>query len=129
MISEVVPRGKEFLFFSVFSVIGKTSSFIGPFVSSAIIERATSSGWAQPTNAPFIFLLALGAISFGIIWLVDVPQSRRECRRYLEEEARRVYGIVGGEETGAGGAGHHHVVAVAPGEVVDVDDKVGSKEL
>jgi len=30
MISEVTPRGKEFLFFSLFSIIGKTSSFIGP---------------------------------------------------------------------------------------------------
>lgn len=56
MISEVTPRGKEFLFFSLFSVIGtsvgypagsnplmtcpgKTSSFIGPLVSSAIIDR------------------------------------------------------------------------------------------
>lgn len=125
MISEVVPRGKEFLFFSVFSVIGKTSSFIGPFVSSAIIERATSAGWAQPTNAPFIFLLALGAISFGIIWLVDVPQSRRECRRYLEEEAKRVYGILGDEHATGGTHGGGGVVPIAPGEVVDVDDKGG----
>ncbi|KAK4997369.1 hypothetical protein LTR28_013997, partial [Elasticomyces elasticus] len=30
MISEVTPRGKEFLFFSLFSIIGKTSAFIGP---------------------------------------------------------------------------------------------------
>lgn len=38
MISEVTPRGREFLFFSLFSVIGKTSSFIGPLVSSTIID-------------------------------------------------------------------------------------------
>lgn len=52
MISEVTPRGKEFLFFSLFSIIGKTSSFIGPLVSSAIID-------ASPTNnnsSPFYFL-------------------------------------------------------------------------
>jgi MFS-type transporter involved in bile tolerance (Atg22 family) len=29
MISEVTPRGKEFLFFSLFSMVGKTSAFIG----------------------------------------------------------------------------------------------------
>src|SRR4051812_32833579 len=40
MISEVTPRGREFLFFSLFSIIGKTSSFIGPLVSSAIIDAS-----------------------------------------------------------------------------------------
>lgn len=29
MISEVTPRGKEYLFFSLFSMVGKTSAFIG----------------------------------------------------------------------------------------------------
>jgi MFS-type transporter involved in bile tolerance (Atg22 family) len=38
MISEVTPRGKEFLFFSLFSIMGKTSAFVGPIVSSAIID-------------------------------------------------------------------------------------------
>jgi MFS-type transporter involved in bile tolerance (Atg22 family) len=28
MISEVTPRGKEFLFFSLFSVMGKASAFV-----------------------------------------------------------------------------------------------------
>ncbi|KAH6673698.1 putative autophagy protein [Halenospora varia] len=51
MISEVTPRGREFLFFSLFSIIGKTSSFIGPLVSSAIID-ATPSG---NNSTPFYF--------------------------------------------------------------------------
>ncbi|KAI0875795.1 putative autophagy protein [Hypoxylon argillaceum] len=42
MISEVTPRGHEFLFFSLFSIVGKTSSFIGPLVSSAIIDATPS---------------------------------------------------------------------------------------
>ena len=29
MISEVTPRGREFLFFSLFSIVGKTSAFLG----------------------------------------------------------------------------------------------------
>ncbi|KAL8796753.1 MAG: hypothetical protein Q9182_007296, partial [Xanthomendoza sp. 2 TL-2023] len=40
MISEVTPRGKEFLFFALFSIVGKTSSFIGPLVSSAMIDAS-----------------------------------------------------------------------------------------
>ncbi|KAK5239154.1 hypothetical protein LTR16_012214, partial [Cryomyces antarcticus] len=55
MISEVTPRGKEFLFFSLFSIIGKTSSFIGPLVSSAIIDASPSLN----NSTPFYFLFAL----------------------------------------------------------------------
>ncbi|GFZ52277.1 hypothetical protein JCM24511_10050 [Saitozyma sp. JCM 24511] len=85
MISEVVPRGKEFLFFALFSIIGKTSSFVGPFVSSAIIDDSGNN------NMPFTFLLGLGVFSVGILVFVDVDKSKRECRKYLEEEAVRVY--------------------------------------
>lgn len=86
MISEVVPRGKEFLFFALFSIIGKTSSFIGPFISSAIIDDSGNN------NMPFAFLLGLGVVATGILWLVDVDKSRVECRRYLEGESERLYG-------------------------------------
>ncbi|WWC93161.1 uncharacterized protein L201_008129 [Kwoniella dendrophila CBS 6074] len=91
MISEVVPRGKEFLFFALFSIIGKTSSFIGPFVSSAIIDDSGN------TNMPFTFLLALGVVSVGILACVNVDKSRKECRKYLEDEAIRVYGMSSAE--------------------------------
>jgi len=82
MISEVIPVGKEFLFFALFSVVGKTSSFIGPFVSSAIIDVSGNN------NMPFAFLLGLGVFSFIMLLFVDVPKSREECRIYLEAEAK-----------------------------------------
>jgi MFS-type transporter involved in bile tolerance (Atg22 family) len=44
----------RFLFFALFSVIGKTSAFIGPFVSSAIIDDANGNA-----NMPFAFLFGL----------------------------------------------------------------------
>lgn len=88
MISEVTPRGHEFLFFSLFSIIGKTSSFIGPIVSSAIID-ATPSGKA---SAPLYFLFGLRVVSFGVlVFGVDLRESRREQERFLE--GRR--GVVG----------------------------------
>jgi MFS-type transporter involved in bile tolerance (Atg22 family) len=80
MISEVVPNSKEFLFFALFSIIGKTSSFIGPFVSSAIIDRSGNN------NMPFAFLLALGIASTLLLILVDVKKSRRECADYIYKE-------------------------------------------
>lgn len=81
MISEVTPRGKEFLFFSLFSIIGKTSSFIGPFISSAIIDDTGNN------SSPFYFLFALSLASFlFLLVFVDVKQSRVEQADFLERE-------------------------------------------
>jgi len=52
MISEVVPAPKVMMFFALFNTVGKTSGFIGPFISSAIIKRANGN-----TNAAYWFLL------------------------------------------------------------------------
>lgn len=81
MISEVTPRGKEFLFFSLFSIIGKTSSFIGPFISSAIIDDTGNN------SSPFYFLFALSLASFiFLLFFVDVKKSRIEQEEFLERE-------------------------------------------
>ncbi len=85
MISEVTPRGKEFLFFSLFSIIGKTSSFIGPLVSQAIIQDALPAKNAP--SQPFYFLFALSLVSFlFLIFFVDIKKSRIEQADFLERE-------------------------------------------
>ncbi|KAI0368007.1 hypothetical protein BV20DRAFT_949065 [Pilatotrama ljubarskyi] len=84
MISEVSPLPQMFLFFALFSVIGKTSAFIGPLVSSAII---TASG--NNDNYPFVFLFTLGALSTVFLYLVDVEKSRKECEEFVQAEAKR----------------------------------------
>lgn len=83
MISEVTPRGKEFLFFSLFSIMGKTSAFIGPIVSSAIIDASPSHN----NNLPFYFLLGLTLFSFGLLaFFVDLKKSRKEQAAFLARE-------------------------------------------
>ena len=83
MISEVTPRGREFLFFSLFSIIGKTSAFIGPIVSSAIID-ATPSG---NQSTPFYFLFSLSLCSFlFLVFFVDIKKSRIEQAEFIERE-------------------------------------------
>jgi MFS-type transporter involved in bile tolerance (Atg22 family) len=90
MISSVTPRGHEFLFFSVFNIIGKASSFIGPLISSAIID---ASPGGTNNSAPFYFLFALSLISTAGIWaFLDLDKSAREQEAYLAEEKARVYG-------------------------------------
>ncbi|KAE8387570.1 putative autophagy protein [Aspergillus alliaceus] len=85
MISEVAPRGHDFLFFSLFSIVGKTSSFIGPLVSSAIIDASPSGN----ASTPFYFLSGLSAASFAVlaIWL-DLKKSRREQELFLQDKDR-----------------------------------------
>lgn len=86
MISEVTPRGHEFLFFSLFSIIGKTSSFIGPLVSSAIIDASPTGN----NSAPFYFLFTLSVVSFGIILFgVDLGKSQQEQEKFLQGKKRQ----------------------------------------
>ncbi|KAJ5881637.1 uncharacterized protein N7529_000309 [Penicillium soppii] len=87
MISEVTPRGHEFLFFSLFSIIGKTSSFIGPIVSSAIIDASPTGN----VSTPFYFLFGLSVASFLILFLgVDLKKSQEEQERFLLDKLRRL---------------------------------------
>ena len=95
MISEVTPRGKEFLFFSLFSIIGKTSSFIGPIVSSAIIDASPNGN----NSTPFYFLFGLSSLSAGLLVLfLDLGRSRVEQEAFLmsEELVREKLAAVGG---------------------------------
>ena len=94
MISEVTPRGYEFLFFSLFSIIGKTSSFIGPLVSSAIIDASPTGN----ASTPFYFLFALSLVSLvGLVLFVDLRKSRVEQEAFLEEERRVRKARAGGD--------------------------------
>lgn len=83
MISEVTPRGKEFLFFALFSIMGKTSAFIGPIVSSAIITASPNGN----NSLPFYFLFGLSLLSFCLLcFFVDLKKSRVEQERFLAKE-------------------------------------------
>ena len=88
--------------------MGKTSAFIGPLVSSAII---TASG--NNDNYPFVFLFTLyvpprtpfhlsqliiltpggrlpsGSLSTVFLYFVDVDKSRKECEEFIAAEAKR----------------------------------------
>src|SRR5271155_3599223 len=85
MISEVTPRGKEFLFFSLFSIMGKTSAFIGPIVSSAIIDASPKHN----NSLPFYFLFGLSVGSMLLLaTCVDLKKSRKEQDIFMQDERR-----------------------------------------
>jgi hypothetical protein len=61
--------------------VGKTSAFIGPLVSSAIITASDGNA-----NMPFAFLFSLGVVSTIFLWCVDVEKSRVECAEFVRAE-------------------------------------------
>lgn len=84
MVSEVCPRGKEFLFFALFGIVGNTSSFVGPFVSAASINASGND------HMPFAFLFVSSVVSFAIIAYVNPRKSRIECSEYLIREQKKL---------------------------------------
>ena len=70
MISEVVPAPKTYMFFALFNTVGKTSGFIGPFVSSALINRANNT-WAA-----YSFTMALGLCGIIVLTFVNTDQAK-----------------------------------------------------
>ena len=93
MISEVVPAPKAYMFFALFNVVGKTSGFIGPFVSSAIIARAKDN-----PSAAYWFLFAMGSVGAITLYFVDTDKAKRDNAKYLEREAREYYGTAQREQ-------------------------------
>lgn len=86
MISEVVPAPKAYMFFALFNTVGKTSGFIGPFISSAIIDRAHGN-----TNTAYWFLLAMGTLGVIVLYFVDTDKAKIDVAKYLENEAAEFY--------------------------------------
>lgn len=72
---------------------------------------------------PFTFLLGLGVISVGILSCVDVEKSRKECRKYLEDEAARVYGMDSAEVIVTGSQSMEMDKAGGPGGNIGESEK------
>lgn len=80
--AELVPRGREYMFFSLLGIVSKGSAWIGPFVSSAIVDE-NGNQWT-----PFAFAAALTLVpTIGIFFISEI-KSRKECAEYLAREAK-----------------------------------------
>lgn len=78
MQAEVSPKGTEFLFFSLFSMVSKGSSFIAPFITQAIADDTGNA------STPFYFLLALSLASCILLWPLDIKKSKIEQAAFIE---------------------------------------------
>ncbi|KAI9486255.1 MAG: autophagy-related protein 22-like protein [Benjaminiella poitrasii] len=80
MLAELVPKGKENLFFGLFGIVNKASSWIGPVVIGAITQSTSNiwKGWP--------FVLALFVVATIIICLIDVDKAKLELVEYEKKE-------------------------------------------
>ncbi|KAH6681508.1 autophagy-related protein 22-like protein [Halenospora varia] len=79
--AELVPRGREYMFFSLLGIVSKGSAWIGPIVSSAIVDHNGNQWTAFPFVAALIFVPWVG------IFFISESKSRKECAAYLAREA------------------------------------------
>lgn len=80
MLAELVPKGKENLFFGLFGVVNKASSWIGPVVIGAITQSTSNiwKGWP--------FVLGLFILATSIICFIDVDKAKLELSEYEKTE-------------------------------------------
>ncbi|KAI9249135.1 autophagy-related protein 22-like protein [Phascolomyces articulosus] len=76
MLAELTPKGKENLFFGLFGIVNKASSWIGPVVVGAI-SQSTSNVWM---GWPFVLGLFLAATV--IVLFIDVDAAKQELAEY-----------------------------------------------
>ncbi|KAF2479339.1 autophagy-related protein 22-like protein [Neohortaea acidophila] len=86
LMAEVSPAPKMYIFFALFNTVGKTSSFVGPFISGAIIDDAKGNN-----NAGFWFPLFLSLLGLGLLLFVNVDKAKQDCAKFLERERDDLY--------------------------------------
>jgi MFS-type transporter involved in bile tolerance (Atg22 family) len=84
MMAELVPHGREYLFFSLLGIVSKGSAWIGPIICSAIVDRSGNQ-WTA-----FAFVAALIFVPFVGIFFISEEKSRVECQEYLAREATKL---------------------------------------
>lgn len=80
MLADIIPKGREVTFFSLWALFGKSTAWIGPIISGVIIDR-TGSTWKG-----FPFSLGLTVVGIALIALVDVPKARAQCAAWQEND-------------------------------------------
>ncbi|KAJ2961191.1 hypothetical protein NQZ79_g3494 [Umbelopsis isabellina] len=83
VMSELIPPGKENMFFALFGICNKVSSFIGPTIIGAVIN-ATNNQWSGFPICVFLQILPI-----CIIWRVNMKKAAQDIKMYEEEERQK----------------------------------------
>jgi UMF1 family MFS transporter len=74
LFSLLIPRGKESVFFSLFSITDKGSSIVGPIITGLIVDKTHNIRYT------FYFLFALLVLAIPVYLLLDVERGEREAK-------------------------------------------------
>lgn len=90
-----------YIFFALYNTLGKTAAFVGPFITSAIIDDAHGN-----TNEGFWFTFITGLVALVLIAMVDMDKAKQDNAKYLEKEREELYASYGANDVtiNAGGA-------------------------
>ncbi|KAJ3356667.1 Autophagy protein 22 [Kappamyces sp. JEL0680] len=77
LFSELLPKGHEAQFFSLYEITNHGSSWIGPLVSAALGNSTGSLRYA------FVFVLASMVLSAAVFSKIDIEKGREECKLFL----------------------------------------------
>lgn len=83
MMSELIPGGKQNMFFALFGITSKIAQFAGPAVIGGITQAA------QNTRTGFIVCAICQALPLGFVALVDMDKAETRIKIYEEQERRK----------------------------------------
>lgn len=86
MYAALIPKGKESEFFSLYGITDKSSSWLGPLITGAIIEN-------NDTRWGFVFPLCMMVFPLFLIWWVDMEKGIRDAERFSLEHTDEKDGL------------------------------------
>ncbi|KAG0203490.1 Autophagy protein 22 [Mortierella sp. GBA30] len=86
MYGALIPKGKESEFFSLYGITDKSSSWLGPLITGAIIEN-------NDTRWGFVFPLCMMVIPLFLIWWVDMEKGIMDAERFSQEHTDEKDGL------------------------------------
>ncbi|ORZ28832.1 autophagy-related protein 22-like protein [Lobosporangium transversale] len=78
MYAALIPKGKESEFFSLYGITDKSSSWLGPLITGAIIEN-------NDTRWGFVFPLVMMVFPLILLLWIDVDKGIQDAERFSKE--------------------------------------------
>ncbi|CAO3565866.1 unnamed protein product [Mortierella alpina] len=86
MYAALIPKGKESEFFSLYGITDKSSSWLGPLITGAIIEN-------NDTRWGFVFPLCMMVLPLFLIAWVDMEKGIQDAERFSQDHTDEKDGL------------------------------------
>ncbi|KAG2216250.1 hypothetical protein INT45_010116 [Circinella minor] len=83
LMSELIPIGRENMFFSLFGIVSKIAQFIGPAIISAVTEATRN------TRTGFVLCAITAVLPLVVIAFINMEKAEVRLKVYEEQERRK----------------------------------------